>query len=551
MPAAAKSPQEYRVAAVHDLTDGEMKTVTAGDTEVLLSRVDGQFHACGAHCTHYGAPLADGVLSGTTVICPWHHACFDVTSGALEEPPALDRLPRYAVRVDGDDVLVTVPADAENTPEGAAYRESAGEPPAMAERDFGDHPETAVILGAGAAGEAAAEALREFGFEGRVVMVTQEDVAPYDRTKLSKGYLAGKADDDGLPLRDEAFYQCHGIEVRTGQRVTGLDVEGRTLRFADAEPLRYSRLLIATGGTPRTLDVPGADRDGVLTLRSWRDAREITERAEEAERVVVIGSSFIGMETAASLRGRGKEVTVVSTDEEPFENVLGAEVGRVFRQLHEEKGVAFLLGSGVARIEGAGDGGLAVVTEAGERAEGDLVLVGIGVTPATGFAEGAEEIERGDDGGIVVDEHLRAADGVWVAGDVARFPERVSGERVRIEHWRLAQQHGRAAARNMGGEEQPFGGVPFFWSGQFGTSLRYVGHAEGWEEVVIDGSLDHRAFVAYYVQGDRVLAAAAVGRDRDAAAFHALMLDGRPPSAAEVRDGVDPQAQLRELNGAG
>ncbi len=549
---------EARVASVHDLADGEMRTVTVGGTEVLLSRVDGAFYACGAHCTHYGAPLADGVLWGRTVICPWHHAQFDVTDGALQEPPALDALSRYHARVEGDDVFVRVPdtvldSGAETTPKGAAYRESGGETPDMAERDFGAHPQTFVILGGGAAGEAAAETLREVGFEGRIVMVTKEEARPYDRTVLSKGYLSGKAGDDALPLRDAGFYERHGIELLSGQAVTRLDAAEKTVHFAEAEPLRYDRALVATGGTPRRLTVPGADPstgsgqalDGVFYLRSWRDAEKIAEQAERAERVVIVGSSFIGMEAAANLTGRGLAVTVVSVDETPFEQVLGAEVGCLFRQVHEANGVAFHLGSGVKKIATKGSG-LAVTTTGGRTVEGDLVLVGIGITPATDFLDG---VTRADDGGLFADAHLSIGSDLWAAGDIAHFPNPHSpdgsGELVRIAHWRLAQQHGRIAARNMAGEAVPYRGVPFFWSGQFGVSLRYLGHAEGWSDIHIDGSLDDKTFIAYYLRGDRVLAAAGVGRDREMAALHALMLADATPSAAEVRDGVDLLARLR------
>ncbi|MEP0546186.1 MAG: FAD-dependent oxidoreductase [Rhodothermales bacterium] len=531
---------EARVASVHDLADGEMMTVTVGDTDVLLSCVDGTFYACGAHCTHYGAPLADGVLHGTTVTCPWHHAQFDVTDGALRDFPALDALRRYRARVEGEDVFVFVPDDAEETPKGASYRESGGRPPDMADRDVDAQPQTFVIVGGGAAGEVAAETLREAGFAGRVVVVTQEDAAPYDRTALSKGYLGGKSGDDALPLRDADFYERHGIELLRGHTVTKLDADAKTIHFEDAEPLKYDRVLVATGGTPRRLDVPGGDLDGVVTLRLWSDAERVVGQAEGAERVVVVGSSFIGMEAAANLTGRGLDVTVVSRDAVPFEAVLGDEVGGFFQRLHEANGVTFRLGTDVEHIE-RGDNGLTVTLTDGDPVHADFVLVGIGVTPVTDFVHG---VTKEDGGGLVVDAHLAAGDDVFAAGDIAHFPDPRTGERVRIEHWRLAQQHGRVAAQNMAGQSTRYDGVPFFWSGQFGASLRYVGHAEGWDEVFIDGSIDEKRFIAYYLRGDDVLAAAGVGRDRAMAALHALMLSGKTPTASEVKKDVDLLARL-------
>jgi NADPH-dependent 2,4-dienoyl-CoA reductase/sulfur reductase-like enzyme/nitrite reductase/ring-hydroxylating ferredoxin subunit len=529
-----------RVASIHDLAEGEMREVQVGDLGVLLCRVGGAFHAVGAHCTHYGAPLATGALRGTCVVCPWHHAMFDVTTGTRLAPPAPDHLPRYAVEVRGGDVFVTVPDDAEDTPEGAPYRVSAGDPPAMAAP--GADSRAFVVVGGGAAGQAAAEELRAAGFRGRVLLVTAEPEVPYDRPQLSKGYAAGQAGDDALPLRDRAFYAGHGIELVEGRRVRLLDAAAKRVTFEDGEVLPYAAALVAPGGRPRRLDVPGADLDGVLYLRTHEDARRIVQAAKHGQRAVLVGSSFIAMELAASLRGRGLDVTVASRDREPFEKALGPEVGRFFRGVHEAEGVRFHLATTVERIERKGDG-LAVVLGNGERAEGDFVVAGVGVAPATGFVEG---VEKAEDGGIVVDAELRAADGLWAAGDVAHYPDARSGRRVRIEHWRLAQQHGRRAGRNMAGEAVPFRGAPFFWSGQFGVGLRYVGHAADAGAPVLDGSLEDRAFIAYYLDGDRVAAAAGVGRDREMAAFHALVLAGAEPSAGEVRaGGVDLLARLR------
>ncbi|MDX1419988.1 MAG: FAD-dependent oxidoreductase [Rubricoccaceae bacterium] len=529
---------EHRVASVHDLAEGEMKQVAAGGTDVLLSRLGGGFHACGARCTHYGAPLAEGVLHDGCVVCPWHHARFDVRTGALADPPALDALPRYAVRVEGADVYVTVPSDAEETPEGASYRESGGHPPAHAAEVTDDR--LFAIVGAGAAGGVAAETLRAAGFGGRIVMITQEDERPYDRTALSKGLLGGEVGDEALPLRDDAFYRRLGVEAWVGRRVTRLDAAAREIHFADGSSLRYDRALVATGGAPRRLDVPGADADGVFTLRSHADARRIVQAAKAGQRAVVVGSSFIGMEAAAQLRQRGLDVTVVSHDRVPFEVVLGEAVGQMLREAHEAQGVRFHLEAGVERIEPA-NGRLRVRLSGGTAADADLVLVGIGVTPATDVLEG---VERHEDGGVLVDAHLRAAEGLWAAGDIVHVPSPQTGERLRIEHWRVAQQHGRVAAFGMAGREAVYDGVPFFWSGQFDVRPRYLGHAEAWDEVVLDGDLDTGDAIAYYVRGDRVLAACGIGRDRAMAALHALMLAGETPTAADVRAGFDPLAAV-------
>ncbi len=540
-------PDFVRVAATSDLADGEMRQVSAGGTDVLLSRVDGRFHACTAHCTHYGAPLETGVLSGATVVCPWHHAMFDVRTGALSQPPALDALRTFETKVEGDDVLVRVPADADATGQGTSYRESDGRLRRMSHADRADK-RLFLILGAGAAAQAAAEELRASGYAGRLVMVTREHRPPYDRTKLSKGYLAGDAPDAALPLRDGAFYERHGIEVWTERTVTDLDAESRTVSFKEREPITYDVCLVATGGQPRRLPIEGRDLEGVLVLRSWHDAKRIVDHVKGAECVAVVGASFVGMEAASNLVARGLKVVVIGKEEVPFAKALGPEVGGVFQRAAQEAGVRFRLGHGVDRIREK-EGSLRVITGS-NRNDVDVVVMGVGVAPATEFLSGAPF--RRSDGGLTTDPTLKVRDGLFAAGDVAAFPYAPTGRRVRIEHWRLAQQHGRLAAHNMLADGDPtlralpFESVPFFWTGQFGLSLRYVGHAESWDEVVIDGSLDDRQFLAAYVQGGVVRAVATVGRDKDAAAIHLLMAQGRTPSPDDIRKGVDIQARLKD-----
>ena len=525
-PPAVLAP--LRVSDTGPLSDGDMVEVDAGGTRVLLARVGGRLHACAAVCPHYGAPLATGVLDGPHVVCPWHHARFDVTTGALCDPPSLDGLASYAVEERADGVYVTVDGPTRVEP-------SAPSNMAADNRLF-------LVLGAGAAAQAAAEALRSEGFAGRIVLTTPEKDAPYDRTKLSKAYAAGKAGDAALPLRDADFQTRLGIETQTSRTAEALDAGAKTVRFADGETLAYDACLIATGGLPRRLPVPGADLPGVHVLRSHADARALVARLDGATTAVVVGASFIGMEVASSLTERGIGVTVVDRAAVPLAAALGEAVGGVFRDAAESKGVAFRVEAGVERIETDG-GGLAVVLASGERLAAGVVVMGVGVAPATGFLAG--HAFRRADGGIETDAALRVADGLFAAGDVAAVPD-ASGRRVRIEHWRLAQQHGRAAARAMLGATEPFRGVPFFWTGQFGVTLRYVGHAESPDETVVVGSLGDRKFVAYVIEDGRAVAALAVGRDADAAAFHHLLRRGVAVSPDEIRAGFDPQAALRD-----
>jgi apoptosis-inducing factor 3 len=509
---------EQPIARVDDLTDGEMRQVQVGDTRVLLVRLHGEYHALGAECPHYGAPLGEGTLCNGRVVCPWHASIFDAATGDLVEPPSLDALPRFSVRVDGGQVYVTVPdkpSDRRTIPMCNLEPEADG-------RLF-------VIIGTGAAAGAAAEALRQRDFRGRVVMIGPESAWPYDRTNCSKAYLAGAVDDSAMPLRDEAFYRRHGI-ARIQARVRRLDVAERTIALDSGETLRADAVLVATGGVPRTLDVPGAALDGVRTLRTWGDSRAIRDAARQARRVVIVGAGFIGMEAAASLAAHDVERMVVTPEAVPMRRQFGPEVGEVIRALHEENGTVLRLGRRVRKIHG-GERVEGVELDDGERLPADLVVVAVGIVPATDFVEG---VSIDDDGGLNVDEHLRLAAHVYAAGDVARYPDPFTGRRVRIEHWRLAQQHGRVAAQSMAGNDAVFQSVPFFWTRQFGVSLMYAGCAPEWDEVLMTGEPAKREFTALYVKDDRLLAAAGT-QDNVMAAFMERMRTQQLPPAGEVR----------------
>lgn len=508
-----------------------MCQVCAGDREILLARVGDKFYATGAHCTHYGAPLAKGILSGDRIVCPWHNACFNVATGEQQEPPALDDLPSFPVRIEGDDVWVEIPEDARDRclPKMAEYTPKADS-------------RTFVILGAGAAGSVAAETLRQQGFQGRIILLDRAARLPYDRPQLSKQYLQGKASEDALPLRSCEFYQKHNIELCFKQTVVGVDATAQTLTFDNDSTLHYDALLVATGGIPRKLKVSGANLANILTLRQVEDADRIIDAAKGAKRVVAIGSSFISMEAAASLTQRGLAVTVISPEAVPFEKVLGKELGQMFQKLHEKNGVSFRLGTKVTRFEGT-DAVEAAILETGERIPCDLALIGIGVRPATKFLQGIKLLQK--DGSVPVNEYLQAAAGLYAAGDIARFPDAATGQPTRIEHWRLAEQHGRIAARNMLGQQVKFAGVPFFWTGQFDVKLRYAGRAQAWDEIIFQGNPDDWEFLAFYVRGDRVLAVAGCGRDRDMAAITELMRRQQMPSPDALRErALDWPAQL-------
>jgi NADPH-dependent 2,4-dienoyl-CoA reductase/sulfur reductase-like enzyme/nitrite reductase/ring-hydroxylating ferredoxin subunit len=521
--------KEFPLGNTSDLLDGEMKEVLIGQTKILLARVGDNFHAVSPTCPHYGAPLIEGTLCGARVMCPWHHACFNVTNGDLEEPPALDALMSYDVRVREGRLYASLPAEPQDR-----------RTPSLAKHDPEIDSRRFVIIGGGAAGYTAAQTLREDGFRGRITVITREDRAPYDRPNLSKDYLQGQAEPAWMPLRPDEFYKECDIELVCNKEVTRVDATAKRITFDGGESQTYDALLVATGGESRKLNIPGADLKNVWVLRSFADADLIIEAASRSTRAVVIGASFIGMETAYSLAERGLQVTVIAPSGEPFERTLGAEVGALFRRLHESHNVRFKLGSMVYRFEGSCHV-QAVVLESGERIETEMVVAGVGVHPATGFLHG---VRLHDDGGVLVDAHLRAAEDLYAAGDIACFTDPRTGERTRIEHWRMAQQQGRVAALNMMGRETPFESVPFFWTRQFDAGLLYVGHASTWDEIIYQGEVSSGNFLAFYLKNDRVLAVAGMNRNRDMAAMEELFRLDRMPTPARLKEQATDFAAL-------
>ncbi|MEH2287834.1 FAD-dependent oxidoreductase [Nostoc sp.] len=515
---------EAVVGNINDLNDGEMRQVSVGETEVLLSRIDGKYYAVGAHCTHYKAPLAEGVLSGHHVVCPWHNAYYDVTTGDQQEPPGLDSLACYEVRIEGENVIVSVPEETNGL-----------RSPAMAQFDPNVDGRTFVILGAGAAGVHAAETLRVAGYQGRIVMITQDNKLPYDRTKLTKDYFIGKTSAEEMPLRSPDFFKEHAIEVLLNKRVEQVQTKNKAIAFSDGDSLTYDALLVATGGKPRQLDIPGADLQNIFTLRSFSDTDRILTTSKQKAQAVVIGSSFIGMETAAGLSQQGLEVTVVSPDSVPFKKILGEEIGKLFQQVHEENGVTFKFERKAVQFEGS-DKVEAVILDNGDRLKADIVIVGVGVQPATDFLQGIDLHPK--DSSVVVDEYLRAADGIYAAGDIARYPDWRTNESIRVEHWRVAAQQGRIAAQNMTGKAVKFRGLPLFWTMQFDFPLRYIGHAESWDEIIVDGDLQKQEFIAFYLKNNQVLAVATSHQDTETAALSELMRLNQMLTVDELRRGI-------------
>jgi NADPH-dependent 2,4-dienoyl-CoA reductase/sulfur reductase-like enzyme/nitrite reductase/ring-hydroxylating ferredoxin subunit len=455
---------------------------------VMLVRAEGEVFAVAANCSHYGGPLAQGLVVGGSVRCPWHHACFDLKTGSVLGAPAFNPISCFQV---------------EKT--GVRLRVGPRVPPAPPVA-VGDTSTTIVIVGAGAAGHYAAESLRAHGFPGAIRLLGRDPSVPYDRPNLSKDFLAGNAPAEWIPLRPREYYDDKAIQLETAVTVSRLDIPARRVILADGRGVGFDRLLLATGADPVPLQVPGADAPHVHLLRTLDDCQRLVAAAGKAKRVALIGSGFIGLEAAAALRARGLDVAVISPDTAPLVRVVGPQVAMFLRRLHEEHGVEFHLQESVAQIETD-----AVVTASGRRVPADLVLVAIGVRPATALATAAGLTV---DNGIVVDELLEtSARGVFAAGDVARYPDPRSGKRIRVEHWAVAQQMAAVAAANMLGMHRRFVDVPFFWSVHYDVTLSYVGHTETVTDVTIDGNIEARDCRVQYQENGKIAAVLTIGRD--------------------------------------
>lgn len=476
--------------AASSLADGATISGHVGDEAVLLSRRGGALFAVSGGCTHYGAPLGHGLVEGDRVHCPWHHACFSLRTGEALAAPAIDALKRWRVEERDGRVFVREP-------------ETAALPKKSVSKQA---PARIVIIGGGAAAFSAAEMLRRRGYDGSLTLLSSDQAPPCDRPNLSKDYLAGEAPPEWIPLKALKFYRDNRIDLRLQTTVAEIEPRERRVVTASGETLSYDALLLATGASPIRLD--GFDHPGAHTLRSLADADALIAAAAKAQRAVVIGAGFIGLETAAALRSRGLDVDVVTPDEAPLVRVLGPEVGRLVRAIHEEHGVRFHLGQSAERFDGA-----RVHLKGGQTLGADLVVVGVGVRPNT---ELAAQAGLAVSKGVEVDAFMRTSDpNIYAAGDIAAFPDGPSGQRARVEHWVVAERQGQVAALNMLGGSERYAATPFFWSAHYNQTFRYVGYAPGWDKVDVDGSIAARDFTARYSRGGRLLAAVSLNRDRE------------------------------------
>ena len=482
-----EGPDFEKGCKIDQVADGEMLLGHAFDEQVLVARRGDELFAIGATCTHYGGPLAKGLLVDCTVHCPWHHARFDLRTGEAIAAPALNNVACY--KIDKREAQFFVASKIDEKPV----------------RKPKSSPASVVIVGAGAAGGAAAEMLRREGYDGPVRLIGADEFLPYDRPNLSKDYLAGTASEEWIPLRSADFYREQKIDTFTNRSVTAIDPQEKKITLTDGRSLGYGALLLATGAEPVRLAIPGGDLPHVYYLRTLTDSRRIIDKAKSSKRAVVIGASFIGLEVAWSLRERKLEVAVVGKGSLPLEKVLGGELGTVIRETHEANGVKFHLGRKPAAIQDRH-----VELDDGTKLDCDLVVVGIGVRPNTAIAKQAG---IATDNGVLVDEFLKTnVPGIFAAGDIARWPDPRAG-RIRVEHWVVAQRQGQTAARNILGADEAFNLPPFFWSNHFDLHIHYVGHGGGDDRSTVSGNVKAKDASVIFRAGENVTAVASIGRD--------------------------------------
>ncbi|KAH7884680.1 hypothetical protein F5I97DRAFT_1891150 [Phlebopus sp. FC_14] len=529
------------VCSVADLEDGQMKEVEFGsDGKVLLCRLGENIHATSAFCTHYGAPLTKGVLTADgRVVCPWHGACFNITTGDIEDAPAPAAIHSFKTHVTDGKVFVT--ADTSHTVKSGTSRA-----PKLLSTVTTPSGKGVVIIGGGSGTFHAIESLREHGYSGNITVLSKETYAPIDRTKLSKALIT---EPPKLEWRTAADLKIkYGTTLRLGVSVISVDTSSKQVVFDDGkECLAYDKLILAMGGTPRRLPIEGADLENVYTFRGVEDSKKVDAAAQEGKRMVVIGSSFISMELVVAVAKRKlASIDVIGMEEYPFEAVLGKEVGKGLKKYHESQGVKFHMQSKVEKIipSESNPSQAAGVVVNGQTTPADFVVMGVGVAPATEFLkQSGFQLER--DGGIKVDEYLRVPEqvDVYAIGDIAWYPQQKTGESVRIEHWNVAGNHGRAVGKTIAGQPQPFVKVPIFWSAQ-GQQLRYCGIGGGYDDVIIQGDPGAMKFIAYYVKEGQVVAVASMQNDPVVSKASELLRLGMMPAPQELRSGKN----LLEIN---
>lgn len=520
-----------------DIKDGGMKSFKQDDDSIILITRDGDnFNAFDGKCTHAGADLGEGLRCGNRVICPWHHGTFDSTDGSLIEPVAMKGLTRYGITEEGDNLIVDTASDINVKLENNQLSDTH-----------------TIIIGGGGAGFMTANQLRHTGYGGKITLISADNIAPYNRPLLSKAFLAGQMDENKLILGGSNWADRNSIELRLNERVSEVLPNENAIIIknnnGDEEKQTADFLVVATGAEPKIPPFKGADLKGVYTLRSMSDAKDIKE-ASEGKHVVIVGTGFIGMEAAAALSqaSNSASITVVGRSARVMSNIVSQSVSNALIKMHEDNGVRFAFGAGVEGINGDNSKVTGVSLSDGTELKADVVILGTGVAPRTDLLE---QVNAPD--GVQVDRELQLRDGVYALGDIAKATNQMG--RMRIEHWRVALQHGIVTAgailndANVNSLEER---IPFFWTSQYGKSLRYSGHAATPDKGILFGSPDELNYIEYYFDEDgadvRATAASSLGRDKELIAFSELLRRGHAPTRAQINAGFDIIDQAHALS---
>ena len=530
-----------------DIVSGGMKSYKQDDDSIILiTRDDSTFRAFDGKCPHAGADLGTGLRCGNRVICPWHHATFDSSDGALLEPIATTGLTQYQIIDNGDSLTVDTSAKIDKQVENDKLTDTH-----------------TIIVGGGGAGFMTAHQLRNTGYGGKITLVSAEDKAPYNRPLLSKAFLAGNMPEEKLLLGGTDWASKHDIELRLNQTVSEVLLNERSIVITDekgdSNKLTAEFLVVATGAEPKIPPIKGATLDGVYTLRSMDDAKLI-KAASHDQRVVIVGTGFIGMEVASALTQSATtaSITVIGQTHRVMGNIVSETVSNALIKLHKENGVEFVFDASVAEITAAknttdnGEDNFSQVSGVklanGEQIDADIVILGTGVAPRIELLQNTNHPD-----GVQVDEHLQLRDGVYALGDIAKAPNQLG--RMRIEHWRVALQHGMvtaAAILNDDNVKSLQERIPFFWTMQYGKSLRYSGHAATPDHGILMGSPDSFNYIEYYFDDEdentRASAASSLGRDKELVAFSELLRQGHAPTRAQINAGFDIIEQAQALS---
>lgn len=523
------------VCKVQDINENELKTVNLNEHKVLLVKQQGVISALGTKCTHYGAPLVSGALGDGRIRCQWHGACFNVKTGDIEDFPGFDSLPCYQVTIENDNVKVKA-RKAELVANKRIKDMAKRKQPTILNDKI-------VVIGGGPAGAICVETLRQEGFQGDIVLVCKENYLPYDRLKATK---AMDFDIEKAQFRNDKFYQDNGIEVLKGVEATGVNSDENCVKLSNGKELKYNKLFIATGSKPRTLDVSGSDLKNVLVMRDYDDAQYGHKQLNSEADVVILGGSFIGMEVASYCIGKVKSVTVIGRDVVPFKQVWGERVGSAILKIFEEKGVKYVANSGITKVNDNGQGAVSSVElTSGEKLKCDVLFLGIGVTFYTEFLKNSG-VQLMSNGAVEVNEYMQTNDpNVYAGGDIAYAPVWSHGNsKAAIGHFGLAHYHGRKAALNILGKQDPLKSVPFFWTMLFGKSIRYAGHGQ-FDDVIYSGDVENLKFVAFYLKEDEVVATTACGMDPLVSIYAERLAQGKKLYRKDLQD--DPLAWSKSL----